>query len=163
VVLPGVNPECAYAPQSNESVIEIAQQNDRFIPFCNVDPRAMANSADAPLGDLLRHCLDRGCKGIGEVCASLPLLDPLVQNLLKHAQDVGFPLTFHIAPHMRGFYGLYDDPGLPQLERCLERFPELRFLGHSQPFWAQIAGLEMPGERAGYPKHRVSHEPCCQN
>jgi predicted TIM-barrel fold metal-dependent hydrolase len=158
VILPGVNPECAYVPQSNEEAIEIAQQTNRFIPFCNVDPRAMTNSADAPLGDLLQHYREQGCKGLGEICANLPFLDPLVQNLFKHAQEARFPVTFHIAPHIGGFYGLYDDPGLPQLEQSLQRFPELKLLGHSQPFWAEIARLETPGERAGYPKHRVAHE-----
>jgi len=158
VVLPGVNPECAYVPQSNEEVLDIARQNDRFIPFCNVDPRAMTNSPDAPLGDLLHHYRDQGCKGLGEVCANLPFLDPLVQNLFKHAQEVGLPVTFHIAPYVGGYYGLYDDPGLPQLEQCLRRFPELKFLGHSQPFWAEIARLETPGERVGYPKGSVTEE-----
>ena len=151
VLLPGVTPECAYQPQSNEEVIDIARENDRFIPFCNIDPRAMTNSADAPLGDLLRYYRDRDCKGIGEVTANLPFLDPRVQNLFRHVQDVGLPLISHIAPHIGGFYGLYDDPGLPQLELSLARFPDLRFLGHSQPFWAEIARLETPGSRAGYP------------
>ena len=158
VLLPGVTPECAYQPQSNEEVIDIARQNDRFIPFCNVDPRALSNSSDAPLGDLLGHYRDQGCKGIGEVTANLPFLDPMVQNLFKHVEAVGFPLTFHIAPHIGGYYGLYDDPGLPQLERSLQRFPKLRFLGHSQPFWAEIASLETPGSRAGYPREPVHAE-----
>ena len=43
VLLPGVNPECAYVPQSNEEVLDIAECHPgRFIPFCNVDPRAVA-------------------------------------------------------------------------------------------------------------------------
>lgn len=158
VVLPGVSPECAYQPQSNEEVIEIARQNDRFIPFCNVDPRAMANAPDAPLGDLLRHYRDLGCRGLGEVTANLPFLDPLVQNLFRHAQEVGLPLTFHIAPHLGNAYGLYDDPGLPQLEVSLRRFPELKMLGHSQPFWAEIAQLDTPGSRSGYPSGAVLAE-----
>jgi predicted TIM-barrel fold metal-dependent hydrolase len=158
VILPGVNPECAYVPQSNEEVIDIARETGRFIPFCNVDPRAITNSADAPLGDFLRHYREQGCKGIGEICANLPFLDPLVQNLFKHVQDIGWPLTFHIAPYIGGYYGLYDDPGLPQLEITLQRFPGVKFLGHSQPFWAEIARLDTPGSRAGYPKGPVTEE-----
>jgi len=159
VLLPGVNPECSYVPQSNEEVIEIAQMYpDRFIPFCNVDPRAMTNSADAPLGEILRFYRDKGCKGIGEVCANLPFLHPMVQNLFRHVQDVGFPLTFHIAPQIGGAYGLYDDPGLPQLERSLKMFPKLKFLGHSQPFWAEIGKLETPADRYGYPKYPIKEE-----
>ena len=159
VLLPAVNPECAYVPQSNEDVIEMAERYpDRFIPFCNVDPRAMTNSPDAPLGEILRYYRDRGCKGVGEVCANLPFLNPLVQNLFRHVQDVGLPLTFHIAPQIGGAYGLYDDPGLPQLERSLQLFPKLKFLGHSQPFWAEIGRLETPADRYGYPKYPVREE-----
>ena len=158
VVLPGVSPECAYQPQSNEEIIELSRQNDRFIPFCNVDPRALTNSPDAPLGDLLRHYRDEGCKGIGEVTANLPILDPMVQNLFKHVQDVGFPLTFHLSPHIGGYYGLYDDPGLPGLELSLRRFPELLFLGHSQPFWAEMAPLDTIGGRNYYPKEPITEE-----
>ena len=159
VLLPGVSPECAYIPQSNEDVIDIAAQYDgRFIPFCNIDPRAITNSADAPLGYLLGFYRDRGCRGIGEVCANLPFLHPFVQNLFRHVQDVGFPLTFHIAAQIGGIYGLYDDPGLPQLERSLQLFPKLRFLGHSQSFWAEMAPLETPADRYGYPKGPIREE-----
>ena len=159
VLLPGVSPECAYVPQSNEETLEICEAYPgRFIPFCNVDPRAMTNSADAPLGDILRHYRDRGCKGVGEICANLPFLDPLVQNLFKHAEDAGLPVTFHIACRIGGIYGLYDDPGLPQLEYCLQKFPKLQFLGHSQSFWAEMAPLETPADRAGYPDHSVEEE-----
>lgn len=159
VLLPGVNPECAYTPQSNEEVLEIAESHPgRFIPFCNVDPRAMTNSADAPLDQILAFYREKGCKGIGEVCANLPFLDPLVQNLFKHAQAVGLPLTFHVAAQLGGIYGLYDDPGLPQLQRSLARFPKLVFLGHSQSFWAEIGKLETPADRYGYPKYPVEEE-----
>ena len=158
VVLPEVNPECSYGTQSNEEIIDLCRRNDRFIPFCNMDPRFMTNMPDAPLGDILRHYKAQGCKGVGEVCANLPFLDPMVQNLFKHCQDAGMPLIFHIAPYVGGYYGLYDDPGLPQLEQCLQRFPELKLLGHSQPFWAEIAELETVGERVGRPPHAVERE-----
>ncbi len=159
VLLPGVNPECAYAPQSNEEIIAIAEKyKGRFIPFCNIDPRAMTNSPTAPLGDLLRHYKDEGCKGIGEICANLPFLDPMVQNLFKNVQEVGIPLTFHIAPYLGGYYGLYDDPGLPQLQQSLARFPDLKFFGHSQAFWAEIGKLDKPADRCGYPRYPVREE-----
>lgn len=158
VVLPGVSPECSYQPQSNEEVLAIARENDRFIPFCNLDPRAVDNSPTADLGRLLRHYKEQGCKGLGEITANLPFLDPLVQNLFRHCQEVGFPVTFHIAPAVGGYYGLYDDPGLPQLELTLQRFPELIFLGHSQPFWAEMGPLPTVGARAGYPDTPITTE-----
>ena len=159
VVLPGVSPECCHVPQSNEEVLELAERHDgRFIPFCNVDPRAMTHSPDAPLGEILRHYRRRGCRGIGEVTANLPFLDPLVQNLFHHAEGAQMPVTFHIAPQIGAAYGLYDDPGLGQLTQCLRRFPGLIFLGHSQPFWAEIAALRTPDDRRGYPDYPVEAE-----
>ena len=159
VVLPGVSPECCHVPQSNEEIIELAENSGgRFIPFCNVDPRAMTNSPDAPLDKLLGHYRDRGCKGVGEVTANLPFSDPRVRNLFAHTQAVGLPLTFHIGPTLGGCYGLYDDPGLPQLEQSLKGFPDLIFLGHSQPFWAEMAPLRDAGDRAGYPNYPVESE-----
>ncbi|MFA5864392.1 MAG: amidohydrolase family protein [Phycisphaerae bacterium] len=160
VILPLVNPEC-YLPQSNEEVLDIVRESGgHFIPFCNIDPRAGTNSADSPLGDILRYYRDQGCKGIGEVMPNLPFLDPLVQNLFRHVQDVGFPLIFDITGRTGGSYnyGLYDDEGLPQLERSLICFPKLTILGHGPPFWAQIAQLETPGDRCGYPKYPVKEE-----
>jgi predicted TIM-barrel fold metal-dependent hydrolase len=157
VLLPGVNPECAHVPQSNEEILEICQMYPgRFIPFCNIDPRAVANSADAPLDRLMLFYKERGYKGIGEVCANLPFEHPMVRNLFKHAESVGFPLTFHIAPAIGGQYGLYDDPGLPQLEKSLQDFPGLRFLGHSQAFWAEMAPLQNDRDRYGYPKYPIT-------
>jgi len=158
-LLRAVSPECGYVSESDQEVLDICRAHGgRFIPFCNVDPRAMTNSPDAPLGDILRFYRDRGCKGVGEVTANLPFLDPLVQNLFRHVEEVGLPLTFHVAPQIGGVYGLYDDPGLPQLAESLERFPKLRFLGHSQPFWAEIAALRDPKDRHGYPNYPVEAE-----
>lgn len=158
VLLPIVNPE-VYLPQSNEEILNIAQNSGgRFIPFCNVDPRALTNSPDAPLGDILRHYRDLGCKGIGEVMPNLPFLDPLVQNLFKHVQDIGFPLIFDISHRIGGRYGLYDQVGLPQLERCLQRFSKLIILAHGTSFWAQIAQLETPADAARYCDYPIKQE-----
>lgn len=147
-LLPIVSPEI-YFPQANEDILEMAEQHpDRFIPFCNIDPRVLTNSADAPLGDVLRHYKDRGCRGLGEVMLNLPMMDPLVQNLFKHAQEVGLPVVFDGSAQVGGDFGLYDEPGLPQLERTLQRFPELIILGHGPTFWSEIGPLPRPGLRA---------------
>lgn len=159
VLLPGVSPECCRVPQSMYEISETCERfPGRFIPFCNVDPRSISNAADAPLGQLLDWYRDHGFKGIGEVTANLPILDPLVQNLFRCAQRAGLPLTFHLAAKLGGIYGLYDEPGLPGLERSLQLFPKLRFLAHSQTFWAEMARLETPGDRYGYPRYPVDEE-----
>ena len=158
VLLPLVSPE-VNEPQSSQEIVEISRRHpDRFIPFCNVDPRAISNSADAPLGNILDFYRNQGCRGIGEVTANLPFRDPMVRNLFRHVERVGFPLTFHIAAQIGEMYGLYDDPGLPQLEQSLSDFPGLKFLGHSQTFWAEIGRLRKPYDRYGYPRYPIDAE-----
>jgi len=157
VLQPLVSPE-VYLPQSNDDIIEMAQNSGgKFIAFCNIDPRALTNSCDAPLGDLLRYYRDMGVKGLGELMPNLPFLDPLVLNLFKHVQDVGFPLCFDMSPAIGKAYGLYDEPGLPQIEKCLQRFSKLIFLGHGQVFWAEIGRLENLQDR-GYLNCPVKEE-----
>ena len=158
-VQPLGSPEIWAGPLSNQEMLAIRDAYpDRFIPFCSVDPRAMTNSADAPLDSVLAFWKDKGCRGVGEVIANLPFLDPLVQNLFKHVESVGLPLTFHVAARIGGTYGLYDEPGLPGLERSLRLFPKLNFLGHSHGFWAEIGRLRTPADRYIYPDYPIDEE-----
>ena len=146
-LLPVVSPEI-YLPQANEDILDMAAQYpDRIIPWCNIDPRALTNAVDAPLDRLLRHYRDQGCKGVGEIMPNLPFRHPMVQNLFKHAQDVGLPVTFDGSDQIGGDFGLYDDPGLPQLEHTLQRFPKLVILGHGMTFWTEIGRLDTPAQR----------------
>lgn len=149
VVLPIVNPE-VYLPQSNEDILEMAEKYpDRIIPFCNVDPRSIKNNSYADFEPILQYYKDRGCKGIGEIMPKMDLSNPKLQNLLYYAQKVGLPVTLDGAPQRNIGFGIYDDPGLPQLEMTLISFPELKVLGHGPWFWAELAKLETIGER-GY-------------
>jgi uncharacterized protein len=157
-LLPLIGPE-TYLPQSNEDVMEAcARSGGRLLPFCNIDPRGMTNTSDAPLGQWLRWYKAHGCVGLGEVMPNLPFLHPQVQNLFRHAEAVGLPLTFDSTDRIGAGYGLQDDPGLPQLEESLRRFPRLTIVGHGPSFWAEIAELESPAERARYPKTPVRRE-----
>lgn len=147
VVLPIVSPEI-YLPQSNEDVLDMAAAHpDRIIPFCNIDPRALTNAPDAPLDRILSYYRDLGCRGLGEVMANLPLRDPMVQNLLKHAASVGLPVIFDGSDRVGGDFGLQDDPGLPQLEQTLQRFPDLIIFGHGPVFWSELGRIDTPGRR----------------
>ncbi|OGV38836.1 MAG: hypothetical protein A2020_12960 [Lentisphaerae bacterium GWF2_45_14] len=146
-LLPIVSPEI-YLPQANEDILDMCEKYpDRFFPFCNIDPRALTNSADAPLDRLLRYYKDKGCRGLGEVMLNVPVMHPMVQNLFKHAQDVGLPVTYDGSDVVGGDFGLYDDPGLPQMEHTLQKFPKLIILGHGPVFWAEMGRLETPAQR----------------
>ncbi|MDI9586685.1 MAG: amidohydrolase family protein [Acidobacteriota bacterium] len=156
VALPCVNPECIWVIQSVQEILLAAEQHPDFvIPFMNVDPRQNTNSPKSNLSHQMQYYKDRGCRGIGEVCASLPFNDPLMENLFAHAQANELPLTFHIAPEQGGYYGIVDDLGLPLLEGALQKFPDLKFLGHSQPFWAEISGDLTREQRNTYPSGEV--------
>lgn len=115
VLLPLVSSE-VYVPQSVGEIIDIANRsNGRFIPFCNIDPRVLKNSSDAPLGFLLNHFKNLGCRGIGEVLPNMEWKNPLMQNLLKHTQDVGFPLLFDMNASIDTGYCIIDESGMPSL------------------------------------------------
>ena len=107
---------------------------------------------------MAKYYRDLGCKGVGEVTANLRILDPLVQNLFKGVEESGLPLTFHLSPYVGHDYGLVDDAGLPGLELSLQRFPNLKFFGHSQTFWAEIGPIRSREERFGYPKGPIEEE-----
>ena len=147
VVMPIVSPEI-YIPQNTEDIIDMAREYpDRIIPFCNVDPRSISNSPMAKLEDILEFYKEKGCKGVGEVMPNMRMDDPKVQNLFRAAEKVGLSVTCDGSDQLDGDFGLYDDPGLPQLELSLRRFPNLIMFGHGPIFWAEIAKLETPGER----------------
>lgn len=149
VVQPIVSPE-VYLPQSNEDVLEMAEKfPDRIIPFCNVDPRSLYNSETTDFTPILQYYKDRGCKGMGEIMCKLEIQDPKLQNLFRHAEKVGLSVTLDGSPQRDRGFGVYDDPGLPQLEMTLLSFPELIVFGHGPLFWSEIARLETVGER-GY-------------
>ena len=146
-VLPIVSPEI-YIPQNTEDIIDMARAYpDRIIPFCNVDPRSLSNSPMAKFEDLLEFYKEKGCRGVGEIMPNMRMDDPKVQNLFRAAEKVGFSVTCDGSDQLDGDFGLYDDPGLPQLELTLRRFPKLLVLGHGPVFWAEIARLETVGER----------------
>ena len=147
VVMPIVSPEI-YIPQNTDDIIEMAKDYpDRIIPFCNIDPRSMSNSPFAKFEIILEYYKSKGCKGVGEVMPNMRMDDPKVQNLFRAAELTGLSVTPDGSDQLDGDFGLYDDPGLPQLELSLRRFPKLIIFGHGPIFWSEIAKLETPGER----------------
>lgn len=157
VLLCAVSPEMKWTIVTPEEVYGICQMYpDRFIPFCNFDPRFLTNSTDANFRPLLSVYKEMGFKGIGEYMANLPFDDPLNMNFFGQVEESGFPLTFHIAPTIGGDYGCYDDPGLPRLEKVLKTFPGLTLLGHSAAFWIEISRNVDVDNRNGYAKGPVT-------
>jgi len=64
-------------------------------------------------------------------------------------------VTFHTITSNANSYGLIDEIGMPRFEKALQRFPELKFFGHSPSFWSEISGELTLKEKNGYPKEPV--------
>ncbi|MBE6551889.1 MAG: hypothetical protein E7665_07125 [Ruminococcaceae bacterium] len=139
---------------SEESYLLAQRFPETYVWFCNVDPRQGYNTANFDLTVFLKAYKEMGAKGVGEVCANLYIDDPYMYNLFGACEKMGMPLTFHIGT--KGIsYGMVDDLGLPRLEKALQDFPNLIFLGHSQLFWAEISGDCTEDIRGGYPTGKV--------
>ena len=159
VVLVEACPEGCFQTMSNEEVLDIcASSRGRLVPGCNLDPRNYNNNMNSPFAAVLKWYKDRGCRVLGEVSPSLRILDERVQALFKAAEDVGLPVDFHMAPFVDDDYGLADLPGLPGLELCLQRYPKLRFFGHSAAFWCEISSYAGQAARFGYPAGKIEGE-----
>ena len=157
VVMSVVSPECRTYYNSPESTIEVCRQYpQRLVPFCSVDPRWVKNRPDSDLRPVLETYRDAGCKGVGEYMANLPFDDPYNMNVFHQVEEIGLPLTFHVGPTIGGCYGCYDELGLPRLEKVMKECPDLRLLGHSQPFWAEISADVTEDTRKGYPTGPVT-------
>ncbi len=146
------------SPLTSEATRHVADAApDRFVWFCGVDPRAGSNEPDADLTWFLQHYKMLGAKGVGELTANLYADDPWVENLFACAAELELPVTIHISPKMRYNYGIVDEIGLPRLEKMLKKYPQLKILGHSQPFWAEMSAdlQDVLEQRNGYPQGKV--------
>jgi len=159
VVLPLINPEVIdrYGCAGNQEVLRACKQHpDRLIPFCAVDPRNMLiwgkKYSPGSMYNLLKIYKDLGCKGIGEVCATIPIDDERYGVIYEAAGELGMPLIFHIQPLTGHTYGAADEFHLPGFENILKRYPNTTFIGHSMAFWSEISGEVAEADREGYLK-----------
>jgi predicted TIM-barrel fold metal-dependent hydrolase len=161
VLLPLVSPECLdyYGVCGNQECIEaVRNYPDRFIAFCNIDPRSMMNHDDIGFEKLIKVYQDLGCRGIGEMCASLPVDDALYQRLFHVAGETDMPIIFHFKPEGSSSYGAIDDLGLPRLERMVKMFPKTIFAGHAPCFWNEISADVTDENRTGYVRGKINQK-----
>jgi len=156
VILPVCNPDVLTEMQGINEILGICETwPDRFIPFCNVDPRlkgsAFYKTDAAHFEFILNQYKQLGCKGLGEICANIFWDDPALLELFKACEKVGFPVTFHTTIADSNDYGLIDDIGFPRFEKVIQRFSSLIFLCHSQAFWSEISGTVTKEDKIGYP------------
>ena len=88
----------------------------------------------------LKQYREEGAVGVGELAVNHRLDHPFLEAVFQAAEALGLPVLFHMSPEEGFQYGVVDEPGLPLLERALNKYPKLIFIGHSQPFWHEISG-----------------------
>jgi len=158
VLLPLIGPE-TYLPQSNQEILEICRRwPDRFVPFCNIDPRGIDNAVNTDFSVWIDWFKARGCRGVGEFMPNMYFRDPRVLNLLGQFEKAGLPVIFDDTVYVGRRYGLVDEPGLPQLEMILRTMPKLILLGHGPAFWSEMGVLETVADRGGYPRYPIKAE-----
>ena len=157
VLLPIISPEGQWSQISIESCKVMADANpDRFVWFCNIDPRSAQNDVESDLGYLLEHYKKLGARGVGELTSNLYPDDPKMEHLFACCEEAEMPVMIHISPKEGYNYGIVDDLGLPRLEQVLKNHPKLKIIGHSQPFWAEISGDLTEEIRNKYPGGKVT-------
>lgn len=159
-LMPLLPPESIFPSIPSENCKYLADlYPDRLDWFCNVDPRITPKNGKS-LHDtfvrILNHYKSIGAKGVGEITAHIDADDPRLDTLFAACEACDMPVTIHIAPVRGDTYGIYDELGLPRLEKVLQNHPKLKVFGHSQPFWAEISGDLTEELRLDYPKGPVT-------
>lgn len=151
-LLPIESPEEAHYYVTTEEILRVCRRHpDRFIPFCNVDPRIASGDNTEAIRERLRQYRDAGCKGYGEAMSGLAIDDVRLQRIYAACGEFGLPVVYHIDAERNT-----DPPGFPGLERMLQIFPQTVFVGHGQRFWAEISGDATPEQFSGYPKGPIT-------
>lgn len=152
VLLPMENPEATYFYVTTEDVLRYtARHPDRFIPFCNIDPRRWTADTNVDYYPILCEYRERGCRGFGEAIAALPVDDPRATKIYDGCGRLGMPVLLD----MDAAHNL-DEKGLPGLERLLQSLPHTVFIGHGPHFWAEISGDVTEDQFGTYPEGPVA-------
>ena len=157
VILPLTSADVAGEHQSMGEVFDICRlYPGRFIPFCDFDVRRCDMNSAERFREVLEQYIARGAKGVGELTCRVYWDDPRLWDLFTACEELGLPVTFHTSPPEAVTYGLIDELGLPRFEQALQRFPNLRFFGHSASFWSEISGDLTADQKEGYPKTPIA-------
>lgn len=151
VLLPIESPEETHYYITTEYVVKVCKRHpERFIPFCNVDPRIAGADNSIQIYARLKECQEQGCRGFGEAISGLYIDDPRLQRIYEACGKLDLPVVFHID----GLRNI-DEKGFPRFEKMIKKFPETVFVGHGQHFWAEISSDVKKEEFCSYPKGRI--------
>ncbi|MCQ2432923.1 MAG: amidohydrolase [Clostridia bacterium] len=159
IIQPAVANECCYTVLTNEEACIISRERpDRFYFSCDLSPRMGENGPATNFDAILDHYKKLGAKGVGELCYNMPFDDPDSERMLCACGNADMPVIIHIAHRIGSCYGVYDELGLPRIERMLKKYPKLKVVGHSQCFWSEIDGNVTEETRMQYPKTKITKE-----
>ena len=147
----GFDPDMLF---TSDDAYEVAcEKPDEYKWMANV----YLDGTDKPYEQLKKY-KEMGACGCGEFAQVLRFDDPKMEQLFGWLGELDMPFLFHMSPNGLG-YGVVDLPGLPLLEGALKKFPNTKFIGHSQPFWFEISEYPdnlTPEERNIYPAGKVT-------
>lgn len=142
---------------TSEEALEVCKKYpDHFSCFCNVDLEDK-NTIESQV----KKYKEAGALGVGEFGTKLPFDDERVEILLEACGKYEMPFLFHVSPSGNSLYGVIDHKGLPLLEKALLKFPNTIIIGHSQPFWYELAKYDenIPDAALnGFPFEKVKEE-----
>jgi predicted TIM-barrel fold metal-dependent hydrolase len=148
VVLPIENPEETDLYFTTDQVLdEIRRHRSRLIPFCNIDPRRVYPGRFNP-EPLLKEYVKKGCRGLGEILAGLPVDSPLTDRLYAVCEDLRLPVLLHFDNWINR-----DSLGLKGFAKVLRKHPKLVFVAHGPAFWREISSKLKRSD--GYPGGKV--------
>lgn len=120
----------------NDEAKAISEKHpDTYYWMCNVD-----FAEEESIYERLKKYKNQGAIGIGELMINKYINHPFIQRVFEAAEKLNMPVLFHMSPEENYNYGIVDEAGLPFLEEALKKFPNLKIIGHSQPFWHEITG-----------------------
>lgn len=128
-----------------EDAAKICEQyKGKFSWFCNLMPDGTSETYKK-----LEKYKKMGAVGVGEVAIPMRFDDLRFEHMLDCCQSLELPIMTHMNSKLTN-KGIVDEPGLILLERALKKYPKLVYIGHSQPFWSEIALCDEKTNRDGY-------------
>ena len=140
VLLPLESPEGSWGYLLTEDVLRARDAYpERLVACVAADPRY-----PQAVRQVEHFVTQHGCKGFGELVDGLAFDDPRHRAIYEVCDALRLPLVFEINHDL-----CFDQVGLPALERCLNDYPQISWIGHGPGFWAAISGAD--DGQAGYP------------
>ena len=136
VIMPIVSPEFQSFLITNEDAWFMSCHSENRLKWCcNIDPRMECFSNKTDFSRMLRFYKHKGAVGVGEIMANYAIDDPIMDNLLYHCAECDMPVTVHWTKRPNKEYGVYGGNKMLLLEKTLKKYPKLKIIGHSVPFW----------------------------